>query len=271
MQSKKNSEENREKSRRTLRFGTMGLFVMLMNAVLDFIRGIPVSGILILLLAFVLVIILWTIHKGYTRGTVAAIVFTVNPFLVLIAFAEGLQTGGYLFILPLLFALTFLMGNIRVYFVEMTSYFFITICSFCVCILFCNETTRWQNISFKLATQMFTFNSISVVCLCALFAYTGIYFERRYKAALLSAKNKAEMQEQKIKGQNKHLQEIAFMNAHVIRSPLANILALTALLKPEKITDAWNKEMIQHLQTSVQQLDDAIREIVAKATDDKRG
>ena len=57
------------------------------------------------------------------------------------------------------------------------------------------------------------------------------------------------------------------MNAHVVRSPLANVLALAALIDQSKITDQWNKEMIEHLQTSAQQLDDAIKEIVTKATD----
>lgn len=266
MQSKKINEENNERSKRTLRFGLIALFVMLLNGLLDFIRGLSVSAFLVLLMAFTLSIILAAIYKGYTKGTITAIVLTINPFLVMISFAEGLRTGGYLFILPLLFALAFLMGNIRILFSEMAAYFLLTVCSFCICILFCGDLSKWQPMSPGLYTQMFTFNSICVACLCAIFAFTGIYFERRYKAALLTAKNTAEIHEQKIKGQNEYLQEIAFMNAHVLRSPLANILALTALINPEKITDAANKELIEYLQISAQQLDEAIREIVAKTT-----
>lgn len=247
----------------------MALFVMLMNAVLDFLRGLQVSGILILILAFAMSIILWAIYKGYTKGMIAAIVFTVNPFLVMVAFAEGLKTGGYLFILPLLFGLAFLMNNVRVNFAEMAIHFFITVSSFCICILFCGETSRWQPISSKLYSNMFTFNSISVVCLCALFAYIGINFEKKHQAALLAAKDKAETQEKKIKGQNANLQQIAFLNAHIVRSPLSNILALTSLINTEKITDPYNKEMIEHLQTSAHKLDDAIKEIVSMATYNK--
>ena len=258
-------EESKEKSRKTFRFGFMALVVMLMNAALDFLRGLNISGTLILVMAFSMSIILLATYKGYTRGTVAAIIFTVNPLLVLVAFAEGLKTGGYLFILPLLLAQTFMMGNIKMHFFEMTVYFVVTVASFCTCILFCNETSRWQYISLNLYAQMFTFNSICVVCLCAVFAYTGIYFEKKYKAALLVAKNKAEIQEQKIKGQNEHLQEIAFMNAHILRLPVANILALSGLINPES-TDAGNKELIEHIQTSAHQLDDAIRKIVSKTS-----
>lgn len=266
MNNDKLTGENKERLKRILRFGSMALFVMLMNAALDFIRGLTISGYLISALAFIMTIILWRVYHGSIKGIIPSVVFTVNPFLVLIAFAEGLRTGGYLFILPLLFALAFLMGNFKMLFFETAAYFFVTVCSFCICILFCNDTSKWQIISPGMYTQMFMFNSICVVCLCALFAYTGIYFEKRYKEALISAKNKAEMQEQKIKGQNEHLQEITFMNAHILRSPLANILALTHLINPDKITDSWNKEMIQHVQTSAQQLDEAIKEIVAKTT-----
>ena len=260
---KKLIENSREKTKRTFRFGFIALVVMLMNSALDFLRGLNISGILILAMVFAINIILLITYRGYTRGTVAAIIFTINPLLVLIAFAEGLKTGGYLFILPLLLAQTFMTGNIKIHFFEMAVYFFITVASFCTCILFCNETSEWQHISTELYSTMFTFNSICVVCLCAVFAYTGIYFEKQYKAALLIAKNKAETQEQKIKGQNEHLQEIAFMNAHIVRLPVANILALSDLINTESI-DAGNKELIEHIQTSAHQLDDAIRKIVSK-------
>jgi signal transduction histidine kinase len=208
--------------------------------------------------------ILFAIYKGYTRGTITAIVFVMNPLLVLTTFAEGLKAGGYLFILPLLFALAFLMSNIKLYLFEIAAYFFITVASFCICILFCADNSTWQYLPPQLSASMFTYNSICVTVLCAIFAYTGIYFEKQNKAALLSAKNTAEMHEQKIKSQNEHLKEIAFMNAHVLRSPLTNILALTSLINSAETTDASKKELIEHLQTSARQLDDAIKKIVAK-------
>ncbi|HEY2726302.1 MAG TPA: hypothetical protein VGI61_03955 [Parafilimonas sp.] len=262
----KNVEENKERSKRIFRFGVIALFVMFMNAVLDFIRHLSVSGMFVLLMAVAISIILWVIRKGYARGTVAAIVFTVNPLLVLIAFAEGLKTGGYLFILPVLFALTFMIGSIKIYAFEMASYFFVTIASFCVCILFCGQTSNWQHIPLNLYTQMFTFNSICVVCLCAAFSYMGIYFEREYKAALTEAKDRAELQEQEIKAQNEHLERIAFMNSHIVRSPLANIMAIAELMEDEKKPAGLDKELIHLLKISAYELDDNIKEIVAKAT-----
>ncbi len=266
MQPKLNNEESNERYKRTLRFGIIALAVMVLNSVLDLERGLHVSFILVLIMIVAVGAILFAIYKGYTRGTVTAIVFIINPLLVLTTFAEGLNAGGYLFILPLLFALAFLMSNARMYLFEIAVYLVLTVASFCICILFCGNDSSWQHLSPKLSSSMFTYNSICVICLCAIFAYTGIYFEKQYKYALVAAKNTAEVHEEKIKEQNKYLQEIAYMNAHILRSPVTNILALASLIDVEKITDADNKEMIKHLQTSAQQLDGAIKEIVSKAT-----
>lgn len=260
------TEESNDRYKRMLRFGIIALAVMLLNGALDIKRGLMISSIIVLIMAITVSCILFAMYKGYAKGTITVVVFIMNPLLMLNTFAEGLKAGGYLFILPLLFALAFLMSNVKLYFVEMAAYFFITVASFCICILFCGDTSSWQHLSTELSSNMFTYNSICVTCLCAIFAYTGIYFEKQYKAALVTAKNIAEVHEEKIKEQNKYLQEIAYMNAHILRSPVTNILALTSLINLEKMTDSDNKEMIKHLQTSAQQLDGAIREIVSKTT-----
>jgi signal transduction histidine kinase len=264
MQQNKTNEEYSDRYKRMLRFGIIALAVMFLNGLLDIKRGLIISSAIILAMVIAISCILVAIYKGHTKGTITAIVFIINPLLIVNTFAEGLKAGCYLFILPLLFALAFLMSNVKLYLIEIAAYFFITVASFCICILFCADDSTWQYLSPQLSANMFTYNSICVTVLCAIFAYTGIYFEKQNRAALLNAKNTAEMHEQKIKSQNKHLQEIAFMNAHILRSPLTNILALTALINSPETSDDSKHELIEHLKTSAQQLDDAIKEIVAK-------
>ena len=256
--------DSQERSKRILRFGGIALSVILLNAIMDFIRGMNISALLVLLMAFALSIILMMVYTGNNKAAIAAIVLTMNPVLVIISFAEGLQTGGYLYILPLLFALAFLIGNMQIGFLEMAAWFLITVCSFCTCILFVGKTGIWQNISPALSAKIFGFNSISVICLCALFTYVGIDFERQYKSALLAEKNKVELHLRKIKGQSDHLQQIAFMSAHLTRAPLANILALITLIDIDKFSDSTEKEIIKRIKISGHQLDEVIREIVIK-------
>ena len=260
----------KENSKRTTRFIFVALCVMMLNGSIDFIQHLQFSGTLIFIMAFFTAVIFWFSYKNYTKFIIPAIVVIINTFLVLIAFAEGLKTGSYLYILPVLFALAFLMGSEKVNILEMSIYFFITACCFCTCILFCDNDGNWQNINPQLSQILFKKNGITVSLLCSVFAGMGVYFEKQYKLALIEEKNKAEVQEMMIKGQNKHLEEIAFTTSHVIRKPLANILALADMLNSELITDAHIKEVITHLETSTHRLDEAVKDIVIKTQNNFR-
>ncbi len=71
--------------------------------------------------------------------------------------------------------------------------------------------------------------------------------------------------EEEIKTQNviDRLREIAWMQAHQVRAPLANIMGLSKLL--------WNgvedssRESLQHLTRSAEELDGIIKDIIRKA------
>ncbi|MFT4155237.1 hypothetical protein, partial [Parafilimonas sp.] len=79
-------------------------------------------------------------------------------------------------------------------------------------------------------------------------------------------KRQAEKHEQKVVEQNKRLKDIAYLNAHIVRAPLANILALTSLIDETKIPDEETRELIHYLQESAEILDNNIRDIISKAT-----
>lgn len=64
-----------------------------------------------------------------------------------------------------------------------------------------------------------------------------------------------------IKHQNQKLQEIAFMQAHVIRSPLTNIMALSELIITE-YQELQTEPIFTNLKKSTAQLDEVVREII---------
>ena len=68
--------------------------------------------------------------------------------------------------------------------------------------------------------------------------------------------------QEKIKAQNKALREIAFIQSHEIRRPLANILGTIELLKT--IGTVNELEVFHHLEESARELDHEIRNIVNK-------
>ncbi len=61
-----------------------------------------------------------------------------------------------------------------------------------------------------------------------------------------------------------HLKEIAWMQSHQVRAPLARIMALSALLNPESFDPEQDKELVAELKKSSEELDDIIRDIVKR-------
>jgi PAS domain S-box-containing protein len=71
--------------------------------------------------------------------------------------------------------------------------------------------------------------------------------------------------EEKLKTQNTMLRDIAFIQSHEVRRPLANILGVIEILKSSN--SVAELEIFQHLEESAKELDTQIRNIVTKVND----
>ena len=67
-----------------------------------------------------------------------------------------------------------------------------------------------------------------------------------------------------IEAQNILLNEISWMQSHVVRAPLARMMGLLALLNPDGL-DPANKEVAKHLRLSANELDRVIKDIIKKS------
>jgi len=66
---------------------------------------------------------------------------------------------------------------------------------------------------------------------------------------------------------NKSLKEIAFLQSHQVRRPVANVLGLTNLLNTDNPNDPLNIEIIHKITEATKELDAVIREIVIKTSE----
>jgi len=64
---------------------------------------------------------------------------------------------------------------------------------------------------------------------------------------------------EKLVEKNKSLEEYAFITSHNLRRPLANILGLVQLFDEMKSDDDLNKEVIEKLKISAEELDEVIK------------
>jgi len=256
--------KQRAASRRLVYFGAVALTVILGTGIVNHSRGLWLSAYLLYAFAIAITVIMVMDYHGFSRFKNASVVVTVNAFLYAITMVEGLKAGGYLFIIPTIFALVFMLGNTREYKAEVVGYFVISVVSFAAAIVFIPEKSNWQNISEAIYVKMFTTNAIAVVVLCAVFAYIGIYFERQVYERLVNEKNKAKHQEQMIREQNGYLREIAFMSSHTVRAPLSNILGLAALMRDVPNDPETHSLVMDGIQNSAKDLDNAIHHMVSK-------
>jgi PAS domain S-box-containing protein len=73
--------------------------------------------------------------------------------------------------------------------------------------------------------------------------------------------------ELRIMQQKDQLMEIAMINAHEIRRPVATILGLIPLLDKNSIIDEENLEVLNHLEATTHELDTVIKRIIDKTID----
>ena len=71
--------------------------------------------------------------------------------------------------------------------------------------------------------------------------------------------------ERRLKQQNETLKEIAWIQSHKVRGPVASILGLMKLIDWENKTPSDNMQVIQNLQATAERLDAIIHEIVEKS------
>jgi signal transduction histidine kinase len=67
-----------------------------------------------------------------------------------------------------------------------------------------------------------------------------------------------------IEVQNNKLHEIAWIQSHVVRAPLARIMGLVDLIKNHSLSETEIGDYFIHISNSVEELDAIVKEIVKK-------
>lgn len=168
--------------------------------------------------------VLWLMNrKGYTKYITVLSIIGINIFLTIFNLVEGIKMGDYLFFFPMLFALPFLVRNKKEYTKEVLIYFVFTAACFCVSVTFAPQVSHWQIITDEQYISIFYINAICSVLMSAIFAYLGIYFEKKYAAVLLDQKNRTE---EAMKARSQFLSQMG----HELRTPLNGIIGASNLL-----------------------------------------
>ncbi len=217
----------RETVKRTARFGYIAMIFAGVSIITNISYGNLLSAALVAGLLVCLFVIVIMNFKGWFKAAKAFTLISINSFLTVIAFSEGLRSGGYLFFIPLLTVLPYLIDNHERYLEELSAYLAITIACFCACIFYCPEVSIWQEISEDIYARMFLNNSLSVILISASFAILGLFMERRYVETIIRQKKKTEEAAQ---ARSRFLSNMG----HELRTPLNGIIGVSNLLEKEQ-------------------------------------
>lgn len=214
----------KETSKRVTEFSSVAILVASATVVTNFIYGNILSALLVVALIVVLGVMIYINKKVSPKLAQVGILVLLNIFLLVIAFAEGLDTASVAYFLPLLYAIPFFLDNTEAYRLRVVVYAGFTFVCFGICIVFCDRTSNWQSISPAIAYKMYITNWICAFILCAVFAYLSVYLERRYATALLA---------QILKTEDAMHARTRFLSSmgHELRTPLNGIIGATNLLR----------------------------------------
>lgn len=96
---------------------------------------------------------------------------------------------------------------------------------------------------------------------------SNIVFDKGKKAEIALAHDITERLNhiKTIEKQNKKLKEIAWMQSHVVRAPLARMMGLIHVLQNDDLSDKETLDYLTHVMESALELDDIVRDVVDKS------
>ena len=118
--------------------------------------------------------------------------------------------------------------------------------------------------------QMLTYcgyGGLALVLLLAFFIYKSYTTQKKYNA-LLSKEKQGHLAH--ISAQDTVLSDIAHIQSHFVRGPIATILGLLQFYNHEDPADPLNKEIIEGVNVSIEKLDAVVKELVAKENNLRR-
>jgi signal transduction histidine kinase len=195
-----------------------------------------------------LCLVLYLNIKGYviTAGNILS--FTTSVLLFFVCLLQGKGTGGYLYFLPLIVVIPYLVNcnnncQLIIHILHPTL--------FSLLINFGDFSPRLPQLSSDFQDLYTIFNFGFVVFLCQFFVYQIVSHNTENTYQLLSSKQLLRSRNDELVKINKELDRFVYSISHELRAPVASALGLGDIIQDEKDLEEiqkYNTIMIQNLQ-----------------------
>jgi signal transduction histidine kinase len=218
---------------------------------------------IIILLWLVSIIILYMVQKGYVyRSALLYVVFLLTMIFVFSWTGGGIKGHG-IKILPIVVLFAGLtMGKKEIW-------FFGIIAALEGLALALSDYFRLLPVTEPLGESPIVHWIYCITSIFLLCYMENLSVERLREALAKSQKELAmrERSEKMLAMKNEKLTEIAFLQSHQVRRPVASLLGLMRLLKLDDPADPINMEIIPKIETVTNELDTVIHDIVIKTAE----
>jgi signal transduction histidine kinase len=176
--------------RKTIRFNQFILLTLIANftcVISYFAYGLYISALINLSAAYIFILAFHlNMRRKYELARILSIL-TLNCYLVVMNYMEGLKAGEYLFYFPYFLVMTFIISFKR-NFAELAFVYFITVLSLFFCFKMCPQENFYQVHIANMFAKLYDSNLVISLLLTTFFSYAILRINRDNEAAILKEK-----------------------------------------------------------------------------------